>query len=166
MKSLIKKALKYALPLQIRHSVWSIRQIYKKEGNFLRNLKKYSYVFPSPNNAIDLEFVNQMQKCFEKVQFEFSDKLVYPYDPCVKRLLVSGYAPIASITPDYGKILKSNLAVIEAGLSKVQDMNFKTIEMKMVSSIRYLCDRLIKTAHHLNGKDNNFFVSYLPLMLN
>ena len=57
MKSLIKKALKYALPLQIRHSVWSIRQIYKKEGNFLRNLKKYSYVFPSPNNAIDLAHI-------------------------------------------------------------------------------------------------------------
>lgn len=166
MKSLIKKAIKFALPLQIRHSVWSIRQIYKKEGNFLRNLKKYSYVFPHPNNAIDLEFVNQMQKCFENVHFEFSDKFVYPYDPCVKRMLVSGYAPIASITPDYGKILKSNLAVIEAELSEVQDVNFKNIEMKMVSSIRYLCDRLIKTAHRFKEKDKNFFVSYLPLMLN
>lgn len=38
--------------------------------------------------------------------------------------------------------------------------------MKMVSSIRYLCDRLIKTAHRFKEKDKNFFVSYLPLMLN
>ena len=120
MKRLIKIILKRIIPLRMRR----ILQYYRA------NLHKYPFseLFRSKVLYVpvrnELDSARLFARIVRKAEVKCSHGYLYTYDPCVVRLIPGGIAQLASITPDYSIILRSNLQELATKFMSSQRTEF------------------------------------------
>lgn len=144
-KTIIKQIVKPLLPLKIKYygkGILWMRRHYKK-ASLVEILSHTKLIIPKANLSIGDNYVRQAEIIFSNIHIDTNSYYIYPYDKWVIRILPKGITNLASITPDYGKILTSNLRDIAKGL--VSDKSdFSKNEQRLVLSIIQLSERICK----------------------
>lgn len=134
IKNTIKKALKLVISYRLR--MW--RRECNRMHKFL-NLPFWGcmfriklYVDKRPGSPSSARLFNKMS-C--KAEVRARDNYLYPFDPFRKRIPPQGTAPLASITPDYGLIIKSDLDKIKERLERCAQSEFRETMLLTINGI-------------------------------
>lgn len=134
IKNIIKKALKLVLSYRLRR--W-LRECNKKHK--ILNLSFYDclfriklYVDKRPGSPLSAKLFDKMLR---KAKVLAKDNYLYPFDPFRKRIPPQGIVPLASITPDYGLIIKSDLNEIKQRLERSTQSEFRETMLLTINSI-------------------------------
>lgn len=165
IKNLIKRVAKLFIPYKYIEIIRQKRQMQIKHGDSIFNVWKY-LVFSSDNKKESCyDYVRQMKLLFKRINVNVDNFFIYPFDSKKRRTLQRGKSVICSITPDFGKILDSNLTEIQERLKTCKNKKFSTVENDMANAIISLSDRIIAKVGKCNTSRANFYEGYLPRML-
>lgn len=148
MKEIIKRILKhilrvfflYGIARQCLDLLWMCRH----HSDSLFHVLRYRVVMDKRKVSRTRNYVEQMEKVFRAVRVDTSGRFIYPYDSRVTRSIPDGCWALASITPDFGRIISSSLADLEEQLSHCTDGEFKAVELGMIKAVRLLHGRIIR----------------------
>ena len=161
IERIIKKAIKLFIPKSVRSHIRAIRYLkrkYKNESWSTILLKAKGYL-PSSKMDIEDDYVRQAGLIFPDIDIAIDDFYIYPYDKYKLRILPKGIVNLASVTPDYGKILHSDINSINSLLSETDPL-FKTREHLLITHIESLADRIHSKLERYKGSDNRQALLY------
>lgn len=143
IKTIINKTIKPFIPKSVRSHIRAIRWLKGKYkniswGTILLKAKVYS---PSSEMEIEDDYVRQAGLIFPDIDFSIDDFYIYPYDSLKMRILPQGIINLASITPDYGIILHSDINNISSLLSN-SESSFSNRERLLITHIESLAERI------------------------
>ena len=142
MKKVIKKLLKHVIPYRVR--AIGIRYISMSKYASSKEIlcRGHVYYDEKPGSVSSIRLFN---KILQKLVPLFSHSYIYTYDPMLRRVLPIEYDEIVSITPDYGKILKSNLDSLSSAIgNSISDASYVTVELEVVNVLKSFAHRLLK----------------------
>ena len=162
VKSIAKALVKSLVPQSVMRQITGMRNLaYKNEGckkHFLR----YTLVLNNSSLTREDGFVRQMDVIFHKMKININTRFIYPFDSSTARALPDEYLNLTSMTPDFGKIIKTPFSEIEKSISQCRNASFKQTEVQMVMVLRSLVNRITKM---MEGKRNDSISSYIPNIL-
>lgn len=155
IKEIVKKTIKPFIPQNIRIHVQTLRLLKAKYKNksWRTILMKTKIYFPSPTIKVEDDYVRQAGLIFPNIEISIDDFYIYPYDNLKLRRLPVGIVNLASITPDYGKILHSDINNISSLLSN-KETSFSNRERLLITYIETLAERIRSKLENCKGDDN------------
>lgn len=162
---IVKAFIKLLTPYSLRRSLTAKRALQHKHMDCIFNLWKYKTI--TANNGINdcMNYVRQMERIFNKSHINTNCFYIYPLDTHIQRIPPKGKSTICSITPDFGKIINSDLEKIKLDLCKCKNKEFSITETTLIDSIYLLRDRIVSAIEKQNTQRKQFFLDYLPRML-
>lgn len=149
MKSLIKKIGKKIIGYQFRRWLYICRDYTSNKSlslwSSVAHLRVYCDKYPEIIGSIK-QFKKML--CHSKVMTQHG--YLYPFDPLKVRVLPIGTTSLASITPDYATILKSDLKKIAYSFSS-SDSEFYKSQEEIISAIEVKAN-LIADAKYSNER--------------
>lgn len=94
-----------------------------------------------------LGYVEVMSKIYRDMPINDSNAFVYPYTPYLNRVKPYNEQEIVSNTPDWGKVLESDLNEILSSLQACNNQSFAFIETQLLNSIKELAYKISKSKH-------------------
>ena len=110
-------------------------------------------------------FVEQTKKMYQIIDIDTSGFYIYPYDSWVGRIVYRKKTMITSVTVDYQTVLDSNLKELEQRLKSLSDKHFADLELRLISEIRQLRDRIVAETGKGNSERSKIIADYLKVML-
>jgi len=166
IKKLIKLGVKSILPsagVDYFRRIRSLKRRFPSEC-YYSLLTKFKFVHPNQKLSLVDGYLEQAEKMFPRLQLDSSSFYVYPYDKMLIRQLPKGIINLASITPDYGMILDSNLHTISEILSKDNSI-FSKRELKLIVLLQELEKRIKTTLEHQKSERSQILSSYFSGLL-
>lgn len=154
IKTIIKKAIKPFIPKSVRSHIRALRWLKGKYKNISWGtiLLKAKVCSPSFEMEIEDDYVRQAGLIFPDIDIPFDNFYIYPYDSLKLRILPQGITNLASITPDYGKILHSDINNISSLLSN-SESSFSNRERLLITHIESLAERIHSKLENYKGND-------------
>lgn len=166
IKKIIKKSIKNVIKILVPKRLWKhvkeLRTLSCKNGDSKWHILYYSNVLDNSNLSREDDYVRQMSIIFRKMKIDVTSHFIYPFDSSISRSIPNGYMNLASMTPDFGKIINTPLKEIEAQILYCNNSSFMHTEINMANAIRNLCSRIVRIAKRTRM---DFIASYFPKML-
>lgn len=158
---IIIKIIRPLIPKSIRAHYGTIKTLKRKYknlswGTVLWKAKEY---YPSSGMVIEDDYVRQAGLIFPDIDITIDDFYIYPFDRFKLRILPKGIVSLASVTPDYGKILHSDTNSIRSLLSET-DPSFRDREQLLLTHIESLAERIHSKLESYKGGDNRQALLY------
>lgn len=138
---IVKKIINKILPVNLSDFKWNLLRLSPGRGKaeIARSAIRIHYVKSNHRINAETDYVRQAEVVSKGIALSIFEGYIYPYDKWLIRCRQSGTAPIVSITPDYGRILKSSLSAIWRGAN---DSEFKENSEMLIEAIRKLSLRI------------------------
>lgn len=134
MKSLIKKIVKRLISYQCRSWLSLCRNHLRRKSLSLWGCITHLRVYYDKRpGTVESARLFKMMLYHSKVMVQHD--YLYPFDPQKVRVLPIGTTPLASITPDYATILKSNLKEIVYSISPYSDSEFYQSQKEIINAV-------------------------------
>ena len=118
----------------------------------------------SAKNRTD-NFVMQTEKMYSLMNIDTSGYYVYPYDSWVGRIVHRKKTMITSVTVNYQTVLDSSLKELENRLLLITDKLFANRELRMISEIRQLRNRIVAETVNSHNERSQIVSGYLQEVL-
>lgn len=129
-----------------------------------RAMLRANVVLPSSGKSPLLDYTRQARKLFRVMQATVEKGYVYPLDRYSLRVLPGGKNTITSTTPDFGKILDSDLNRIKAEIEGQEPSEFRTSLRELTAGIERLAERFRVCLRKQGGRGAEL-AEYFPAML-
>lgn len=86
-------------------------------------------------------YCKQMRRICKKLECNKSDNFIYPFEKKLVRQLHPGAYRIVSVTPDYDKILKSDLESLRLQIKAISDEKYKRCLYSIIDTVGLLANR-------------------------
>lgn len=125
------KAFKYHKKSHADMSLWDI-------------LRRSKHIYAKHSLNDEAGFVYQLEKTFQVMHIDFSTFYIYPFDEWTRRIPKSDLHAFASVTVDYGDVLKTKFKNIRDSLMRDECIDsFVQNELQMINDIYSLRNRII-----------------------
>lgn len=132
---------KRLLPEKRIRAVYELRECNPQRGKVELLLKSRLYFPESRRNPLR-DYSCQVRRMLRKMSVDVSGVYVYPIDTLSLRITSDGKAPITSNTPDFGKILDSDLSKIKAEIADKNESDFRDALLETIEGVEQLSKRI------------------------
>lgn len=165
LKRIARGIMKPLVPKSIRTSLRMRQRMLHQHEDSVRNLLRYKVILAKDANRDCADYVRQMGEIFKRSSIRIDGYFIYPLDTRIARMLPIGKSTICSITPDFGKIIETDLSLLEKALKRCASVDFCEDETRMIQAIYSLRDRILDQVRQSAVPRKDFFLDYLPRML-
>lgn len=155
---------------EFKHA-WNLKTVGHKSVSFFGKLidflffiKENKISFIKKKVDLPMNASLQFRELADWIKVNIDSYYIYPYDGTLIRSIYRHLRPIASITPDYSKILSSNLETVRNEIFKCQDDKYKKALNKSLEATITLLNRIIMALK--KETDNTRTKELLPYFIN
>lgn len=165
LKRVVRGIMKSLVPRSMRMSLRTRQRMLHQHEDSVRKLLRYKVILAKDTNRDCADYVRQMGEIFKRSSVRVDGHFIYPLDTRIARMIPEGKSIICSITPDFGKIIETDLSSLEKELKRCTNVEFRENETNMIRVIYDLRDRVISLVERSAVPRKGFFLDYLPRML-
>lgn len=167
MRNIIKKILSLILPTSLRLRLRACRRNlnrYNRERSALSIIWNTRVISVNPKLSVFDDYVRQFGVIYSSYRIDKNSYYIYPYNYLIERE-ISRHSKCGSITVDYSKVLNYGLDDLIRELGRCQDIYFKNRELKLVSYIDSLAQRIAYQLSLSKSDRHKELAQFFPTLL-